>query len=480
MGLVKECDEKSFYDISKHKNIILWGSSIMAKEAIIYFDLKDRVLVIVDNDIKKQNKKMIFNDKSYDIISPIELKEYDNAENILLISNRFYLDIIEQVENMKLVMDYYAYPMLRDNTHNMFVKNFKDRCTSCSACANSCPVHCIEMKEDKNGFLKPVIDKTRCIDCGLCNEVCERKSIVDTIDKNKRKVYAMWANDKSIRKNTTSGGIATILEENIIKNGGYVCGVKYDANLMPTHYITNNLEDLKLFRYSKYVQSNLDNVFKNIESLLMTEKEVMFIGTPCQVDGLQCYLNKDYKNLLTVTFMCSGNCSRKVYREYIKMLEKQYNSKVVSIEFRKKAENWSQGDSYTEVIFENGCSYKATNDIYMLLFSSKGLIVNESCYDCQYTKEKHTADITLGDFWGIEKIDKELDMKDGVSVVVCNTSKGLKSVNDISTKVFKKEYNFEDIGKNGDRSKKYSFIREEFFNNIEKWLQILKNMYYNN
>lgn len=479
MGLISECDEKSFFDISRHKNIIVWGSSIMAKDSIIYFELMDKVIAVVDNDINKQNKKMFVKDKAYNIISPNELKIYDNPDNILLISNKFYLDVISQIENIKLTMDCYAYPMLRENTNKLFLSTLKDRCTGCSACANVCPTQCIKMQEDKNGFLKPVIDKSNCIDCGLCRDVCERKNNSSIIDKSQRKVYAMWSKDNELRRNTTSGGVATILGENIIKNGGYVCGVKYDENLMPIHYVTNSLDELSLFRYSKYVQSYLGNTFKEIEKLLASNAKVMFIGTPCQVDGLRRYLNKNYENLLTVTFMCGGNNSRKVYKEYLKMLEKQFGSKVVSIHFRKKAQDCSQCGLYTEVIFENGCSYKANNNIYMMLFACKGLIVSESCYDCRYTKENHTADITLGDFWGIEKVDKELDVKDGVSVVVCNTEKGLKAINNISQKVVKKEYSFEDIGKNGDKNKKYSFRRKDFFDNIEKGLETFKNMYYN-
>lgn len=479
MGLITECDEKNFFNISRNKPVIIWGASIMAKESILYFELEDKIKVVVDNDINKQNKKMIVKDKSYDIIAPIELYKYINSDSILLISTKFHLEIIEQLKAMNINIDYYSYPMLRENTHNTFVKNMTDTCTGCSACANICPTQCIEMKEDKYGFLKPVIDKARCIECGKCKEVCERKNVSVIINKNQRKVYAMWAKDNSIRKNTTSGGIATVLGENIIKNGGYVCGVKYDKNLMPLHYITNNLEELNLFRYSKYVQSYLGNVFKEIENLLLQEKEVMFIGTPCQVDGLQRYLNKSYHNLLTVTFMCGGNNSRKVYKEYIKMLEEKYQSKAVSIAFRKKAKDWSNGELYTEVVFENGNSYKGINDVYMFLFATKGIIVNASCYDCGYTKENHTSDITLGDFWGINKVDSKLDVKDGVSVVVCNTEKGVDTINSISDLVVKKEYSFEDIGKNGDKSKKYSFRREEFFDNIEKGLQMFKNIYYN-
>lgn len=477
---LKECDEKTFFEMSKNKNIIVWGTSTMAKESIIYFELEDRILVLVDNDTNKQYTKIGVKGRLYDVISPTELIKYENKDNILLISSRFYLDIIEQLKDINLNIDYYAYSMIRENTNDKFIKEIKSSCTGCFACASACPTKCIEMSEDENGFLKPKIDKTHCIECGLCKQVCERKNNVKIISKDQRKVYAMWAKSDSIRRNTTSGGIASLLGEHIIKNGGYVCGVKYDKNLMPMHYITNTIKELELFRYSKYVQSDLGNTFGEIENLLLANKEVMFIGTPCQVDGLQRYLNKEYENLLNVTFMCGGNNSRKVYREYLKMLEHQYDSKVVSINFRKKSENWSKNDSYTEVIFENGCSYRAIKDVYMLLFSIKGIIVNESCYDCKYTKENHTADITLGDFWGIEKIDSELDINDGVSVVMCNTEKGLETINSISPVAFKKEYTFESIGKNGNKGKKYSFRREEFFNNVEKGLQTFRNMYYNN
>ena len=218
----------------------------------------------------------------------------------------------------------------------------KKNCTSCNACYNICPVHAIEMIEDKEGFKYPKVDKQKCINCGLCEKVCPIKNKVLREENNKMPtVIAAWSKDNDIRLDSTSGGIFSELAKEIYKENGFVCGAIYNKEWLVEHYISNNINDIDQLRSSKYLQSDIKDNFKKIKELLEQENKVLICGSPCQIAGLYNFLHKkEYENLYTCDFICRGMNSPKIFRGYIKELEEKYHSEIKKIKFKNKIHGW--------------------------------------------------------------------------------------------------------------------------------------------
>ena len=195
------------------------------------------------------------------------------------------------------------------------IKDKKD-CCGCSACVQRCPKQCITLKEDNEGFLYPIVDKKTCIDCGLCEKVCP---ILHQGEPQKPlKVYAAKNLNEEIRRQSSSGGIFTLLAEQVIQEGGVVFGARFDENWEVKHDYTETIEGLAVFRGSKYVQSRIEDNYKKAEEFLKQGRKVLFSGTPCQIAGLKRFLRKEYEELLTVDFVCHGVPSPGVWRKYLK------------------------------------------------------------------------------------------------------------------------------------------------------------------
>ena len=296
------------------------------------------------------------------------------------------------------------------------------KCNGCKVCFLVCPVDAIEMIKDELGFEYSKINKEKCINCGKCVKVCSE--ISKPVNKNKieHKVYACWNKNEEIRLMSTSGGMFSAIAKQIIQNDGYVCGAIYNKDLLVEHIITNKIEDIKLLRQSKYIQSNLNNVIPSIKDLLDNNKIVLFVGTPCQVASLKKYLNKDYENLFMVDLICLGVNSPQAYKQYLAYLEDKYKSKIISVQFRNKDFGWKK--PYTKIIFENGEKYygQINEDLFYKAFIGKrSLFFRESCYNCSFRDFPRFSDISLGDFWGV---NKKYDNDKGTNVVMLNSKKG--------------------------------------------------------
>lgn len=311
----------------------------------------------------------------------------------------------------------------------------KSNCCGCEACANICPKHCIIMVEDEEGFRYPKVDKEKCIDCKLCEKVCQY------LCNNKKEtevgyplVYACTKNDIDSIKNSTTVAIFYELAKSVIENNGVVVGAIYDEKMNVKHVIAENVELIEKMRGSKYVQSELNGIYSEIQSILKTGKLVLFSGTPCQVRGLQLFLNKTYDNLITVDLICHSVPSPKVYRDYIKNTENKYKSKIKDINFRKKYNGWLI--PYTEIIFENSkIKYicKSDKNEWYRIFVSH-ITTRPSCNNCLYTSIYRISDLTLGDFWGINKIRPNVNYYYGVGKVIINTNRGREAFNKIMDK----------------------------------------------
>lgn len=320
-------------------------------------------------------------------------------------------------------------------------------CSGCSTCYASCPKGAISMIEDSEGFKRPVIDDNLCVECGLCEKACHVVSPYS--ERHPVEIYASRAKNDDIRFSASSGGIFPLLGAKIISDGGIVWGVKWDCNeRIPKakHAYANNMQELEDFRGSKYVQSDIQDAHKTIKSQLIEGKEVLFSGTPCQISGLKHFLKKDYPNLTCCEVICHGVPSPKVLNDYIATLLPQDSSdheyRIKEVTFRNKLYKeggWRNGVVVVVVVVDkhNGTETeyvvsdrRADTDPYLRGFLCE-LINRPSCHNCTVRSLKSGADITLGDFWKIQKYVPQIDDDMGVSLVCINTEKGQRLYNEI-------------------------------------------------
>lgn len=319
-------------------------------------------------------------------------------------------------------------------------------CSGCSACSSCCPKGAISMIEDSEGFKRPVIDDNLCVECGLCEKACHVVSPYR--ERRPVEIYASRAKNDDIRFSASSGGIFPLLGAKIISDGGIVWGVKWDCTeRIPKakHSYANNMQELEDFRGSKYVQSDIQDAHKTIKSQLIEGKEVLFSGTPCQISGLKHFLKKDYPNLTCCEVICHGVPSPKVLNDYIASLLPQDSSgheyRIKEVTFRNKLYKeggWRNGVVVVVVVDKHNGTEKeyvvsdrrADTDPYLRGFLGE-LINRPSCHNCTVRSLKSGADITLGDFWKIQKYVPQIDDNMGVSLVCINTEKGQRLYNEI-------------------------------------------------
>ncbi|MBQ7633319.1 MAG: Coenzyme F420 hydrogenase/dehydrogenase, beta subunit C-terminal domain [Alphaproteobacteria bacterium] len=308
--------------------------------------------------------------------------------------------------------------------NNVNLKVSTEDCCGCGACANKCGVKAITMKENDEGFLYPVIDEDTCINCGQCLNVCPVLNSEFDNTKNPE-CYAVMASDE-IREKSSSGGMFTLLAEHILNKSGVVCGAAFDEKWNVHHIIIDNADDLDKLRGSKYVQSDTEKCYSEIEKLLKGGKEVLFSGTPCQVAGLNTFLGKKYDNLLTVDILCHGAPSRGVWQKYLD--ECFDRSQIKNVNFRDKSKI---GWSCSSCTFTMANGNKIVSDSYTKLFHNS-TILRKSCENCKYSLLPRPADITLGDWWGISEHVPGLNDGKGLSLVLANTAKGKAVVAEVA------------------------------------------------
>ena len=311
-------------------------------------------------------------------------------------------------------------------------------CCGCGACSQACPVGCIQMKSDREGFLYPHLDMKKCVNCHLCEKVCPiitKKNVSNKVQSS----YAAFSKDEDLLKVSSSGAIFSELSIYVFNNGGVVFGAAFDENMMVKHICIDKKEDLNLLQGSKYLQSNMGEAFKSAKKLLDKGQLVLFTGTACQISGLKSFLAKEYDNLLTVDVLCHGVPSPLLWKKYLtEMRRKNSNKKVVSVLFRDKTSGWNNY-SHT-VVFENGYRYSENHNsnLFMKLFLSN-ICLRPACHNCRFKELERQSDITIGDCWGIEKTLPEMNNENGVSVILTHTNKGDETLKMISDRVCIKE-----------------------------------------
>lgn len=380
----------------------------------------------------------------------------------------------------------------------------KHKCCGCEACIQACPKNCISLIQDSEGFLYPNVNCSTCVDCGLCEKVCP---IMNQREQTKPlEVWAAQNTDEEIRKQSSSGGIATNLAEKIIEEGGVVFGVIMNDKHEAVHTFADTKQQLSAFMGSKYVQSRIGDSFKHVRSFLKSGKKVLFIGTPCQISGLKQFLRKDYENLYTVDFICHGVPSSGVFKWYLQEEINKYVSarkgrknsvsispihsipkgdiqlpdglKVMDIRFRDKREGWKKysfdlrlaeasGDGKQNTV---SISANITKNIFLKGFCLD-LYLRPSCHQCHFRNYRSGSDITIADFWGQDIMFPEFDHDTGVSSVIIKTLKGQQLFKELEN-LKKEERTIDDVVRYNPSliiSKKESYRRHKFWSLVGKY-----------
>ena len=356
----------------------------------------------------------------------------------------------------------------------------KEMCCACTACAKICPIGCITMKEDEEGFLYPSVDESKCVHCGKCEKVCpilradEGTPETEGL-KPEPDAVGGWNKDEAVREASSSGGAFSLLADKILERGGVIFGAAL-KDMKVCHIAVTDQTGLALLRGSKYVQSVVGDSYPQVKEYLEQGKEVLFSGTPCQTAGLRSFLGKEYEKLYLVDFICHGVPSPKVFSDYISSVEKKENAEVVDFRFRLKDKGWHPSGLQlgTKVKLSNGKEirkYPALKDTYMNAFL-ENLDLRPSCYDCRFKSvPKWGADITIADFWGVSKVMPEMNDKKGTSLLLLNTDKGARLFEEVKDRFHYKDTNWQAATKKNPtlvRPAKRPILRDTFFPELEE------------
>lgn len=345
------------------------------------------------------------------------------------------------------------------------MNSITDRCTGCRTCEKVCPKQSISMITDIEGFLIPSIDQNTCIDCKLCQKRCPQNGL--EVWKEPIAIYAVRdKNDKEIYRSASGGAFAVLANFAIEQHNAVVFGAAYiDENLHVGHLYIDDVNDLYKLQSSKYVQSNTLDTYAVVKKNLNDGRKVVYSGTPCQIAGLKSYINKDDENLLTIDLICHGVPSPLLFEKYLEWLSIK-TSKIISYNFRDKSRGW--GLKYKVKTKTKTKVLSGVLDPYYYHFL-EGNTYRESCYYCRYCRKERVGDITIGDYWGIEKEHPNFFSTKGVSCVLVNTSKGMEAFSAVQEKLHCIESSFDQVAlHNGNllRSTKRNEIRNHIYDGI--------------
>ncbi len=303
----------------------------------------------------------------------------------------------------------------------------KQDCCGCNACVQRCPKRCIVMQEDDEGFLYPHVDESLCIDCGLCDKICPMLNGDEP--QEPQQVLAVKNHNEEERMKSSSGGVFIALAKQTLAKGGVVFGAVFDEKWEVKHTWAETLEGVYPMMGSKYLQSRIEDSFKDAERFLKQGREVLFTGSPCQIAGLRKFLRKDYENLLAVDFICHGVPSPGVWRRYLNEII-QHTQHISNVEFRNKQLGWKNFSfhlRYNEKDKTISILSPFKENPFMTAFL-RDIILRPSCYACKHKGGRSLSDITIADFWGIDSVLPEMDDDKGTSLVFLNTLKGLEYI----------------------------------------------------
>lgn len=302
------------------------------------------------------------------------------------------------------------------------MKLFTDKkdCCGCGACKDICHINAIQMIQDAEGFFYPCIDNHICVNCGECAEVCPIKS--PDIRSCDRRYFGAQAKKESFRYSGSSGGIFPVIADYILSGQGVVYGAGYDSSMKVVHREVHDAVRLEQIKKTKYVQSDMTGIYRNIERRLKENRPVLFCGTPCQAYALRLFLKRPYEQLIIMDLVCYGVPSPGIWRDYVTYLEHKHNGKMTEFFFRDKR-NRDNGHTCSYII--DGVEYAGSlyQNVYCRMYFTNH-ILRPTCHNCKFCTVKRDSDITIGDFWGIERIKPDIDDGMGTSLVILHTDRG--------------------------------------------------------
>lgn len=391
--------------------------------------IKDESLLKCRNISMHDKINAAYKNCGYDsyVIDEINVYAKMDVDVVIVVNNKYtYIQkIVNVLENKGVECILYHISDLKHKVVEVNKDNghlpLEGDCCGCGACVNICPTQAITMQYSEHDFLIPKIDNSKCINCNLCTNTCP--SLNPNFSNEKEpKFYSFCASDE-IRKKSSSGGMFTLLSRYVLEHDGYVCGAAFDENMKVRHIIVSDEKGLDKIRGSKYVQSDMGQVYKKIKELLDSDKHVLFTGTPCQIAGMKAFLKKEYDKLITAEVLCHGVPSQKFFDNYIE--EKSFEKKLVNVEFRSKKLGWSF--SGMVFYFDDGTEYiskrkSAEKNIYLDAFIDN-MMMRDMCYDCMFNDYARQGDFTIGDLWHSDKLDPKSNDRKGTSFVFVNNKK---------------------------------------------------------
>lgn len=301
----------------------------------------------------------------------------------------------------------------------------KADCCGCTACASVCAHHAISMEPDAMGFLYPKVDTDKCTECGLCEKVCAFNPNYDrSLNLPEPQIYAARHKDMHEIETSRSGAAFIAISDYVLEQGGVVYGAGYTEHFRVVHKRATSKEERNEFKGSKYVQSDLKDIFPQVKADLKQGLTVLFSGTPCQTAGLASYIGKRLREkLILVDIVCHGVPAPYIWRDYLVYLEKKYKQPIVEVNFRDKSRIGWNGH-IESFIFQDGS--KKEFNTYTYLFY-RHIMLRPSCSKCHYTNFNRPSDFTLADYWGWEKLSPDFNKDNkGCSLLFVNTEKGLE------------------------------------------------------
>lgn len=313
-------------------------------------------------------------------------------------------------------------------------------CCGCKACGDVCPVKCISFSEDKEGFMYPNVDEAICISCEKCKRACPE--ISPKYNAEVTECHAAYAAESKERHAGSSGGIFGLLALDVIKRGGKVWGAAFDDNLKVRHVCAESKDQIGPILKSKYIQSNTQNVYSSVLKDVKSRVLTLFSGTPCQCNAIRNIVG-DNEFLITIEIVCHGVPSQSLFDKSIEWVEDKENCKITNFTFRSKFKGASSPRVFSYTKSKGGICERVNGMYYKFPFYFgfyKYITLRPSCYSCKWARSERTADITLGDFWGIEKYSQSLDANQGISQIIINSKKGTELFENVKDNIWSQSY----------------------------------------